>query len=178
MANIEINILNTLQNIRTPVLDSLMTFITSLGNGGIIWIIIGILLLLQKDKKYKNMGFTLLLSLIISSIIGLGIIKPIVRRPRPFSTFDFKGLLIDAPLDFSFPSGHTASSFAAATSIYLFGKKLGLYAFLLSILISFSRMYHYVHYPTDVFAGILLGVVSGVLSKKIRDNIELKVSTK
>lgn len=172
MANIEIHILNALQNIRTPFLDSIMTFITTLGNAGIIWIIVGILLLFKNNKKYKMIGFTLLLSLIISSVIGLVIMKPIIRRPRPFEAFGFKDLLIDKPLGFSFPSGHTSSSFASATSIYLFDKKLGLFAFLFSALIAFSRMYHYVHYPTDIIGGIILGLLSGVISKKMRDGIE------
>lgn len=104
--------------------------------------------------------------------------KPIIKRPRPFETFGFKDLLIDEPLGSSFPSGHTSSSFASATSIYLFDTKLGLFAFLISTLIAFSRMYHYVHYPTDIIGGIILGLVSGVLSKKIRDGIEKRNSNK
>lgn len=176
MASIEIGILNAIQNIRFPFLDILMVFMTKLGNGGIIWIAIGIYLLMRREKKYKKMAFILLLSLIISAVLGLGILKPIIRRPRPFETFGFKDLLIKAPQDFSFPSGHTSSSFAAASAINSLDRKLGKYALVLAALIAFSRMYLYVHYPTDVVAGILLGLVSTKASQKIRRMLEEKIA--
>lgn len=176
MASLEIGILNALQNIRFPLLDSLMVFVTKLGNGGLIWIIVGIFLLTRHKKKYKKMAFILLLSLIISAVVGLVILKPIVHRPRPFDTFGFKELLIKAPKDFSFPSGHTSSSFAAASSINSLDKRFGKYALILALLITFSRMYLYVHYPTDVAAGILLGLGSTRASMKIRRMIEEKIA--
>lgn len=174
MKALDLNILRFLQKLRFPLLDLMMTFVTTIGNGGIIWIVISLVLLIQNDKKKKRMAFTIILSLIISSVIGLLILKPIIARPRPFLTANFNDLLIKAPIGYSFPSGHTSSSFAAGTAIYKHNKKFGHLAFILAALIAISRMYHSVHYPTDIIGGVLLGLASGIVSYKITKNIENK----
>lgn len=174
MKALDLNILRFLQKLRFPLLDLLMTFVTTIGNGGIIWIVISLVLLIQNDKKKKRMAFTIILSLIISSVIGLLILKPIIARPRPFLTANFNDLLIKAPIGYSFPSGHTSSSFAAGTAIYKHNKKFGHLAFVLATLIAISRMYHFVHYPTDIIGGVLLGLASGLVSYKITKYIENK----
>ncbi|MCI8284491.1 MAG: phosphatase PAP2 family protein [Firmicutes bacterium] len=143
-----------------------MPVITSLGDGGRIWIIISLILIIP--NKTRRYGMQMAIALIIGTLICNITLKPIVARIRPF---DLAGTipLINPPSDFSFPSGHTTSSFAAATAL-MFGSKLNAYncaSLILAFLIAFSRLYVYVHYPSDVLAGILIGVLSGYLSNLI-----------
>lgn len=171
--NFEFSILNSIQNLRTPLLDIVMTFITKLGNMGIIWIIIGIFFLMQKNKKNKLIGTKLLLSLIISTILGSLILKPIIARKRP-SWIHNIDLLIKNPRDFSFPSGHTYSGFASATAVFRKKRFLGTILYILAFLIAFSRMYLYVHFPTDIIAGIILGFFSEYIAEFIVSKILMR----
>ncbi len=162
----EIEILRLIHDLlQNSFTDFIMPLITALGNGGIIWIILAALLL--ASKRYRKTGVVLALSLVFCLIAGNMILKPLIARPRPFALDTTLPLLINAPTDFSFPSGHTYSSFAAAFSL-LFSKKNGINmpwiaaAFLLAALIAFSRLYLCVHYPTDVLAGIILGFAVAV----------------
>lgn len=162
----EIKFLELLQKLHNPLFDFLMTIITTLGNGGIIWIAVGIFFLLQKNPKKKRLASTIFIALIIFAIIGLVVLKPIIARPRPCWVVDVN-LLISNPKDYSFPSGHTGSSFAATTVIYNYNKKWGIYAGIFASVIAFSRLYHFVHYPTDILGGLILGIACGVAAIKI-----------
>lgn len=156
----ELQILDFIQtHMRSPFLDTFFTRITHLGDAGTIWILIAVILLFT--KKYRKAGLGMLIVMLTANIIGDQIIKPLVGRARPFTHRDME-LLIPLPGRYSFPSGHSASSFGAAVFLYLHNKKLGIPAFVLAALIAFSRMYLYVHYPTDVLGGILLGTVCAV----------------
>lgn len=156
----ELSFLNTLQNLHTPLLDQIMVFLTTLGNGGMVWIALSIVLL--AIPKYRIYGLTMLVALLISVIFGNVILKNVVARPRPSWIDPSVKLLIPNPTDYSFPSGHTFTSFAAAGSLFLYNKKFGTAAIVLAILIGFSRMYLYVHYPSDVLAGALFGLAAAV----------------
>lgn len=156
----ELSFLNTLQNLHTPLLDQIMVFLTTLGNGGMVWIVLSIVLL--AIPKYRIYGLTMLVALLISVIFGNVILKNVVARPRPSWIDPSVKLLIPNPTDYSFPSGHTFTSFAAAGSLFLYNKKFGTAAIVLAILIGFSRMYLYVHYPSDVLAGALFGLAAAV----------------
>lgn len=145
--------------LRTPFLDSFFSRITHLGDAGTVWILIAVILLFT--KRYRKAGLGMLLTMLIAYILGDLIIKPLAGRARPFTYRDIK-LLIPPPGQYSFPSGHSASSFGAAVFLYLCNKKLGIPAFVLAALIAFSRLYLYVHYPTDVLGGILLGTACAV----------------
>lgn len=169
--NLDINILNFIRDsFSNPVMDKLMIFITSLGDRGFIWIAIGIILLIQ--KKYRKTGFVLLISLFITSTIGEGIIKNIVQRPRPFITYPNVSIIINPPISFSFPSGHTASSFAAAVVLGYYIKDWRYIFYIFATLIAFSRIYLFVHYPSDIIAGILLGVTCSLLTIRIMGKIK------
>ena len=152
------------ESVRNPILDNIMIFITSLGNGGMIWIAATIVLLIP--KKTRKAGIMSAVALLGSLIINNNIVKNIVQRPRPFVTFTDLQIIIPTPSEFSFPSGHTSSSFAAAAVFYThLPKKLGLPAVILAGLIGFSRLYVGVHYPTDVIAGVLMGILLSYLAE-------------
>lgn len=144
-------------NMHGQIMDKAMIFITSLGNAGFIWIVITVFLI--SNKKYRNAGLMALGALILSTLLGEGIIKHIFHRMRPSDVIPAANLLISKPLSYSFPSGHTASSFAAAGVLAKYFKKYTLELYCLASLIAFSRLYLYVHYPTDILAGIILGLL-------------------
>lgn len=164
--DIELKILDMIQSVHTPVLDTVMCVITKLGNAGAIWIALTLVLLII--PKTRKSGAVLLAALIIDTALCNGILKPWIGRIRPCDVNTSIRLLVARPDDFSFPSGHTAASFAAVMGLYLAGeKKLWKPALVLAILIAFSRLYLYVHYPTDILGGIVVGMVSGYLGWKI-----------
>lgn len=150
-------------NMHGPIMDKVMVISTHLGDGGMIWIIIALALMI--NKKYRKIGVMALAALILSTILGEGILKHGVHRIRPSEDINAINLLITKPLSYSFPSGHTASSFAVAGVLAKYLKKYAVGFFALASLIAFSRLYLYVHYPTDVLAGIVLGVIcSGIIN--------------
>lgn len=162
----EFQILNGLQTIHTPLLDAFMTSITKLGDAGIVWIILTVILLLI--PKTRKAGGYMAVALIADLIICNVIIKPIVARPRPYSVNKTIKLLVAPLKDYSFPSGHTAASFASVSALYFAGRKrMAGGALILSVLIAFSRLYLYVHYPTDVLGGLIIGLLCGWIADVI-----------
>ncbi|MCD8391086.1 MAG: phosphatase PAP2 family protein [Firmicutes bacterium] len=160
---IDLSILNYIQaHMTNPILDKVMPIITRLGSGGIIWICLSVSCMLT--KKYRRAGVTVAIALILSLIICNLTIKPIAARIRPFLIgAPPDKLMITPPSDFSFPSGHTTASFAAAVSVWLCGgSALAYFALAAAALIGFSRLYLYVHYPSDVIFGALLGTAIGI----------------
>lgn len=147
---------------RNKTFDKIMPIITSAGNLGIIWIVISVLLITKKD--YRVLGQTILIALVITTIIGEGVIKNIIKRKRPFYGDDDKELLISRPITYSFPSGHTASSFAVATVFIKTDNAASLEIMLLACLIAFSRIYLGVHYPSDVIGGGIIGTLCGLIT--------------
>lgn len=159
---VELQILDMLQKIHAPVGDQVMCLITHLGDSGMIWILLTLGMLLLPGKR--RTGAVLAAALCIDLILCNGILKNLVARVRPFDVNTAVQLLVKAPRDFSFPSGHTAASFTAVMALYLTGeKKLFLPALVLAVLIAFSRLYLYVHYPTDVLGGVFVGLLCGYL---------------
>ena len=138
-----------------PVLDRIMPLITYLGDMGFVWVIISVVLL--ANKKYRRTGIMVICALIMASLLGDGIIKNLIQRPRPCVDIPAFKLLIAKPLSYSFPSGHTATAFAATGVLAKAFEKYRIYIILLASMIAFSRMYLDVHYPTDIIGGIILG---------------------
>lgn len=165
----EMSILQGIQNIHNGLLDSIMVFITSLGNAGIIWIVLAVIFLFS--KKYRKCGIAMALALLFSFIFGNVILKNVFERPRPSWVDTNVMLLIKNPTDFSFPSGHSFASFAGATVIFMYHKKEGIAALILAGLIAFSRLYLFVHYPSDVVLGSLFGVISAIVAVMIVNRI-------
>ena len=136
-------------------LDALMPWITRLGNGGAIWILAAVLLLFR--KKYRRNGILLLCGLLCGVLIGNVVLKHLVARPRPCWLRPEFQLLLAVPKDFSFPSGHTLSSVIAVGCLARTDRRLGAVAIPLAALIAFSRLYLFVHFPSDVLASVVLG---------------------
>ncbi len=145
------------ENIKNPFFDFLMPKISALGNGGLIWIVATVILL--SIPKYRKGGVALAVGLLASLIIGNILLKPLIARTRPFDLVEGVELLILAPKDFSFPSGHTLSSVIGATILTMTDKRFGYFSIPLAVLIAFSRLYLYVHFPTDILGGIVLGLL-------------------
>ena len=158
----ELRILDAIQAIRTPLGDVWMPAISALGNSGAIWIAAALLLI--AFPKTRRPGMVLACALCLDGLLCNCVLKPLVERIRPCDVNAAVELLIPRPTDYSFPSGHTAASFAAACALYWAGaRKMFVPAIVLAVLIAFSRMYLYVHYPTDILGGVVVGVLCGWL---------------
>lgn len=163
VTNFDLKILDFIaEYMHNPFLDKLMPIVTRLGSAGIIWIVIGIILLFF--KRYRRAGISVLAALLLSLLLCNIIIKPLAARIRPFDINTAVQLIIKAPPDYSFPSGHTSAAFAASIAV-LMGrhKRIGVSMLALAFIIAFSRLYLYVHYPTDVLCGMIIGTVCGVI---------------
>lgn len=168
------SILNVIQELfKSDFMNTVMPMITSLGNAGIIWIIIGLCMTIS--KKYRKTGIFVLVGLLMGLIIGNGLVKNLVARPRPcWLNPDFR-LLIECPTDYSFPSGHTQASFISATIITLKHRKMGLIVIPLAVLIGFSRLYLYVHFPSDVLGGAIMGILIALGTVVIGETINRRI---
>lgn len=158
------------------LLNFLMPKITFLGNKGLIWIVIAVVMLFF--AKYRKIGVSIGVGLFGGFIIGNVLLKNLVARERPCWINETVQMLISIPQDYSFPSGHTLSSFIAATIIMHFDRRMGIAAFVIASLIAFSRLYLYVHFPTDVLAGILIGITLGMIINFIFDKLFLYIKNR
>lgn len=161
-------------NLWCPLLDAVMPVITVLGDAGIFWMVIAAALLLFKKTRRVGlgMGIAMLMGLLLCNLT----LKPLCQRPRPYDyQFDVFNklipLLIEQQHDFSFPSGHTIASFEAAGVIALNNKKWGIPALILASLIAFSRLYLYVHYPTDVLVSVALGLALAFVGNQLAHRV-------
>ena len=151
-----------------PVTDAIFPVLTYLGEAGVFWIALSLILLIP--KKTRLAGFSMLCAVLLGFLVGELTIKNIVCRPRPFRQFpEAVQLLISPPSGYSFPSGHSSASFAAALSLFFQRKKWGVVALALACLIAFSRVFLFVHWPTDVLTGIALGILSAVVVRLLLD---------
>ena len=169
----DFQILYFINEIHFEILDKIIILITHMCTKGIFWILVGVILLLF--KKTRKCGLTVLIALLFSLIVGNILLKNIVARPRPCWIDETINMLIAVPKDYSFPSGHTFASFAAAVSVFLYYKKAGTAAIILAFLIGFSRLYLFVHFPTDVLSGAVLGICAAFASRCIVNKIWQKI---
>lgn len=157
----ELKILDFIQeHFKCAFLDMFMPLVTKLGDGGVFWIAVAVILLFT--KKYRKTGIMMGVALLLGLLIGNCTLKPLVARTRPF---DMDGveieLLVKELGDKSFPSGHTLACFEAATVLMLNDKRFGIPALVIAVTVALSRLYLYVHYPTDVLCGAVLGTMFG-----------------
>jgi undecaprenyl-diphosphatase len=150
--------------VANPFFDVFFKLITHIGDNAIFFIVLSVVcLFFKKTRKY---GIALAIGLTLCLILCNITLKNLFARVRPFDVKNV-ALLINAPTDFSFPSGHTTCSFLWAEITRRFYKKLSIPAYILACLIAFSRLYLYVHYPTDIIGGIILGIAIGYAASKI-----------
>lgn len=169
----ELKILDFIQTLRNPILDKIMLCFTALGNGGIIWLLL--VLVLICIPKTRKIGVMVMLALVLDVLLCSGLLKHLFGRIRPCDVNTSIKLLIPRPTDYSFPSGHTSVSFSVVSAFYFVKeKKLFIPSLLMAIMISFSRMYLYVHYPTDILGGIILGILCGYLGYQAVDKFIVK----
>ena len=157
ITDFDMSILDFIQNhMKCDFLDKVLPPITHLGDAGALWIFLGLVFLFS--VKTRRMGFQLLASLALGYLLGNLLLKNVIARERPYTINTNIPLLIKEQLDYSFPSGHTLASFNGAITIFFYHKKWGIGALVLASLIAFSRMYLYVHFPTDILGGLLLAM--------------------
>ena len=162
ITQLDLSLLEALQRLHCRALNVFFGAFTYMGEAGDLWILAGIVMLFF--AKRRRAGCTVLTALLLELLLNEHLVKKLIRRPRPFTLQPALDTVIPHPGSFSFPSGHTASSFAAATAIFMYDKKLGTAAYIVAALIGFSRNYFGVHDPTDVLAGALFGVLIGLLA--------------
>lgn len=162
MTQLDFTILDWLQtHLQCGLLDRVMPWITALGEFGAIWILLALVLLIRKDTR--PLGVCVAAALAVDLLLCNALIKPLVARPRPFALRPEVLRLIPPPSDFSFPSGHTAASFAATAALWRGKSRLWIPAVVLAAAIGLSRLYLGVHYPSDVLCGALLGIFCGLI---------------
>ncbi len=171
----DLSVFQWIQGIQNEFLNALMVGITTLGNGGAVFIVLGLVLLFT--GKYRKAGFSIIVALLVMLICNDLFLKELFARPRPFNLFETNpekyGFwaadyiypeLIGKPSSFSFPSGHTSSAFAAAFALLWHNRKWGIPTTLFAALMGFSRIYVQVHYCTDVIFGVLTGAICALIA--------------
>ena len=149
------------KHLRCGLGDRVIPRLSALGNGGAVWLCsAAVALCFERTRKT---GVNVLQALFFAIVLIL-LLKRAFCRPRPCDEHKDVKLLIRRPPDHSFPSGHALSSFAAATALAAAGPLFGIPALCLAMLIAFSRLYLCVHYPADVLAGSVLGVMAGLMA--------------
>lgn len=161
----EIAVLHFFQSIRSEAWDYAVLMFSRLGDFGLIWIVSAIVLLLI--KRWRKAGLCVSGALLLDFIFVNLILKPLFGRERPCDLYPTEDMLIACLSDHSFPSGHTAAAFAFATALALKNKKAGAIAFVFAFLMGLSRLYLFVHFPTDVLAGALFGMLFGWLGYRL-----------
>ena len=159
---------------RTVFLDRFFLFFTQLpGAIGQLWLIVGIVLLFF--KRTRKTGAAVLVSYIGVLLFGELLLKHVVTRMRPCQIDQTFAMLVERPTSSSFPSTHSACAFGTAMAIFMNHRGAGVLMFIVATLVAFSRLYLFVHFPTDVLCGIVLGIVVGFAAARICDFVEKKM---
>ena len=158
------------EHMRNAALTPIMKGITMLGDAGAVWIVLSITLCLT--KKYKKTGQAGIGAVGLSFVVNNLFLKHFVARSRPFAVIEQLVPLIPKPTDYSFPSGHTACSFAVGFLLFRrLPKVYGIPCLVLAMLIGFSRIYLGVHYPSDVIAGAISGICLSYAAEWIMEHL-------
>ena len=168
----DLAVFSWIQSIQNPVLTPILSVVSLLGTKGAIFFLLGFVLLVF--RKTRKLGVCVLGALAVTTVCNSVIVKELLARPRPFqldydwwqAVYRYPGF-VEQPDSFSFPSGHTAAAFAAATAVFFKSRKGGVLLTLFAFVMGFSRVYLEVHYCTDVLFGALFGVVYALIAVAI-----------
>lgn len=156
-----------------PVVDKLMLWATRMGNGGVVWIAVG-LIMMGMGRRLE--GLMTLLALTLTAFLINLVVKPMFTRKRPYEILETVRTMINPPFGSSFPSGHAASSFAAASMLWFFNMPFRYFALALALLIAVSRVYLMVHFPSDVLVGVVSGIVISYLTYLLALRVGIQVA--
>ena len=157
----ELSFLHMLESIHDGgIVDGIMILLSTLGNAGILWIAISLILLIP--NRARKVGLQTIIAMLVTFIVGNLILKNIIHRARPYVVDPTLQLLIAKPSEYSFPSGHTMNGYTAAITFFFYNKKWGSIAIVFATAIAFSRMYNLVHFPTDIMGGLTIGICSAI----------------
>lgn len=146
------------EHLRCDALTPIMKLLSTLGNAGAFWIVLTLLLLYL--RKTRRIGCYCAAAMLLTFLVVNCAVKPIVARTRPYDVFPELSILVARQRDFSFPSGHSANSFACAWALFRVApRSWGISALIFAALIALSRLYVGVHFPTDVLAGGVIGIL-------------------
>ena len=170
----DFSILYAIQGMRSPALDGFILALTNLmGSYGQIWLLVGAVLCIF--KKTRRCGAAVLVSYALVFLLGQFGLKDLIARARPCHLDETVVLLVKRPSSYSCPSTHTAWAFAAATSILMYFRKPGIGVMLVAAIIGFSRLYLFVHFPTDVLFGAVLGITLALVTVKVQRPVLAKL---
>lgn len=168
----ELQILHAIQGIHQDWLTPIMKFFTTIGEHGLVWIVIAIVL--ACIPRTRKCGLTMMIAMAVTYLVGNLFLKNIIARPRPCAVDTSVTLKIPFPSEYSFPSGHSSNGFAGAVTIFCYYRKAGILSLIMAALIAFSRLYFFVHYPTDILGGIVLGTLDALLAVYLVKRLEAR----
>lgn len=172
----ELQILHAIQGIHQDWLTPVMRFFTTIGEHGLVWIVIAIVL--ACIPKTRKCGLTMMIAMAVTYLLGNLFLKNVIARPRPCAVDTSVTLKIPFPSEYSFPSGHSSNGFAGAVTIFSYYHKMGILSLIVAALIAFSRLYFFVHYPTDILGGIALGTLDALLAVYLVKRLETRADAK
>lgn len=168
----ELQILHAIQGIHQDWLTPIMKFFTTIGEHGLVWIVIAIVL--ACIPRTRKCGLTMMIAMAVTYLVGNLFLKNIIARPRPCAVDTSVTLKIPFPSEYSFPSGHSSNGFAGAVTIFCYYRRAGILSLIMAALIAFSRLYFFVHYPTDILGGIVLGTLDALLAVYLVKRLEAR----
>ena len=166
----ELQILHAIQGIHQEWLTEILRFFTTIGESGLVWIVIAIVL--TCIPKTRKCGLTMIIAMAITYLVGNLFLKNVNRETPSLCCGHRCDAENSVPFGIFLPSGHTSNGFAGAVTIFSYYRKAGILSLLMAAVIAFSRLYFFVHYPTDILGGMVLGTLDAVLAVYIVKRLE------
>lgn len=147
-----------------PLLDALMLFVTDIKRTGLVLLVIWGGLLWKGGAKGRTVAFLLIPLILLTDQLSSHVLKELFGRVRPCEALEGVRTIDGCRHSASFPSSHAVNTFAAAALFSLFYRRwVPWVAFALAALVSYSRIYLGLHYPSDVLGGAVIGAVCALV---------------